>query len=109
MLLVQIADDGKPVDQDDQASAEGVARPRRQQKLSSAAHLIIQGHLFAQFCSEQGWPSPRKGWTPETARRFVKWKLGLESLSDLDRDDGKAQRFHAEFRKPYLAWRGFDE
>lgn len=109
MLLVQLADNGHPVDQADQAAAEGAGRTRGKQKLSSAAHLIITQPLFVQFCAETFPKTPRGGWTPETTKRFVKWRLGIESLSDLDRDEAKAQDFHSVFRKPYLAWRGFDE
>lgn len=105
-VFVLITDDGQAVDQEVEDRLGGKRR-----KLSSDAHLIVTGPLFAQFLSERYELPARlraQGWTADIAKRFVKHRLGIESLSDLDRNEAAATRFHEEFRKPFAATQGRD-
>jgi len=105
-VLVQLTDDHKPVDQDALASAEALQQPPGKRKLSAEAHLMVTSHWFVQYLKERV-KQPRSGpWTAESARRWVKWKIQIESLSDLDRSEEKAHRFHEEIRKPFAKWSG---
>lgn len=82
-----------------------VSEPKRR-KLSQDAHLIITNGLFVDYLKERVHPPKGKEWNPELARRLVKYTLKVESLSDLDRDEEAAKRFHEEIRIPFLDWQG---
>lgn len=102
--------DGSPVDVEAQAALEDSSASRGR-KLSSQAHLIITGQRFCQYLEEtSGWTAKLRAtgrsWTPEQARLYVKWRIEVESLSDLDRDAKKATAFHELIRKPFALWNG---
>lgn len=81
----------------------GSDRPPARRKLSSAAHLLVTRPMFVQFLKETK-PNLVKSWTPEVARKYAKGLIGVESLSDLDRDRGAAQRFETLIKQPYERW-----
>lgn len=83
----------------------------RVRRLSSDAHLMVTGNFFRQWLEEKSDFTEalhRKGrtWDAVTSKKYVKWVLGIESLSDLDRMSDKADRFHKEFRIPFSKWNG---
>jgi hypothetical protein len=105
LVLVQLTDDNKPVDQVALAREEALERARGQRKLSAEAHLMVTGERFLQYL--QNVAPPSKGqppWTADRARRWVKWRLGISSLSMLDSMENAGKRFHEEIRKPFAAW-----
>lgn len=80
-------------------------------KLSADAHLIVTSQRFGQWLEEKCEYTTRlheegRKWDAQTAKKYVKWKLKVESLSDLDRIEEKAEQFHKEFRIPYSKWNG---
>lgn len=66
---------------------------------------MVTSNMFVRWCVET-----KKGligratWTPEVARRWAKHEIGVESLSQLDRDPAARERFEALVRKPYAKW-----
>ena len=40
----------------------------------------------------------------EQAAEWMRARLGIESRAELDKDELKAQRYHNEIRKPFVAW-----
>lgn len=85
----------RPVD-----SPRGHSRPR---KLSQSVHLLVTGPLFVRYLQETK-GGLVKHWTPELARQYAKKVIGVESLSDLDRDQAAVKRFHEELRRPFARW-----
>jgi hypothetical protein len=88
-VLVEIGDDEKPV------------TPERHH-LSSDAHLMITGERFVAWVRQLShmfatWDAPK-------VREWVKMRLRIESLSQLDTDPAAAVRFHREFRQPFAEW-----
>lgn len=87
-------------------------------RLSSQIHLMVTSPLFCQFLTERSkktenlqsqglrWDSMHNG--EMMSKAYVKKVLGIESLSDLDRDATKAQEFHDVFRKRFAKWSGGD-
>lgn len=99
MVLAEIPED--PV-----ADTEEDGPKRR--RLSAQAHLIVTSALFVQYLTER---PPRVlpiagDPTPESVRAWVKRRLGIESLSDLDHLEDRAEAFHRYIRRPFLEWQG---
>lgn len=109
VALVELSDDDAPVDQQAE-TALGDARTVRTTKkaLSSSAHLMVTGELFVRYVRETVRFKPGIIVTPDVARRWVKDRLQVESLSDLDRDPGKAREYHEVIRRPFARWNGED-
>lgn len=129
LVLVEVSDDGTPINQEKRrrveaaqgatepggvraadkpgaagAVAGGPARPARApRKLSATAHLIVTGPMFVRFLTETK-AHIRKTWTVELARVYAKQVVGVESLSELDRSTEAAQRFEELIRRPYARW-----
>jgi len=83
-------------------------QPKRR-KFSQDAFLIITSEKYRQYLKERSGLTAvleKRGlsWTPEFAKQYIKKKLNIESLSDLDRDPKKADLFHKLVRKPFLEW-----
>lgn len=107
-VLVLLQDDGSVLDE---KREEAVTDKRK--KFSSQAHLMVTSPLFIQYLTERCGHTQvleRKGlsWTPDRAKQYVKTKLGIESLSDLDRDEVALAKFHEQIRKPYSRFTGAD-
>lgn len=107
LVLVQLTDDNQPVDQVAQGRAEAVEQARGKRKLSAEAHLMVTGDAFLRYMTMcipilDGQPP----WTADRARRWVKWRVRIPSLADLDRDEEAAERFHELIRKPFAEWNG---
>lgn len=107
-VLVLLQDDGSVLDE---KREEAVTDKRK--KFSSQAHLMVTSPLFIQYLIERCGHTQvleRKGlsWTPDRAKQYVKTKLGIESLSDLDRDEVALAKFHEQIRKPYSRFTGAD-
>jgi len=108
-VLVLIQDDGKVIDGE---AEERLTKPRK--RLSNDAHFMVTSALFIQYLTEHSGHTQileRKGlsWTPERAKAYVKTKLGIESLSDLDRDETVAEKFHEQIRRPYSRFAGREQ
>jgi hypothetical protein len=89
-------------------SGESIDRPN-QRKESQRAWLMINSQRFRQWLEERCEYTAvleRKGrrWDPETVKSYVKWKLKIESLSELDKHNGALERFDREFREPFVHW-----
>lgn len=87
-----------------QPDQEDLQHGRKKRTLSQDAHLMVTSEMFVQYLREM---SPRKdGWSPQSAKDYVKAKLGIESLSVLDHDPAKRADFHEKIRRPYADWNG---
>lgn len=107
VVLVELGDDNAPVDQvAEKAVIEGRARAKR--AFSSSVHLMVTSEKFVQWVRETAKLKPGIELTPEVSKRWVKHKLGIEHLSDLDRDPEKLRLFHEKIRRPYARWNGED-
>ena len=104
LVMVELAEDEQPVDQVQRSVVE---HARKKQTLSQQAHLMISSPMFVQYLKETR-PGLVKNWDADTARAYVKTILKIESLSDLDRHKGFADRFHEQVRKPYARWGGHE-
>lgn len=110
-VFALLSDDGKAENQDQKSVAEGRGR-----RLSSQVHLMITSPMFVRFMTERSRKTAalqRNGKAWDTmhdgemmTKAYIKKFLGIESLSDLDRDAGKAEMFHRTFRIPYARWSG---
>lgn len=114
LALVLLDTDGQPIDPHAVAITEAAAAPKKGRTFAQSAHLMITGNLFVQYLREKSdWTGKlrKKGqeWTPELARRYVKYVLGIESLSDLDRFPEKVALFHREIREPFSKWSGAEQ
>lgn len=56
-----------------------------------------------QFLKETK-PNLVKEWDPETAKRYVKSLIAVESFSLLDRDPAAAQRYDQMVWRPFRRW-----
>ena len=96
----------------DLVTEEKIAAVRAPRKLSSQVHLMITGPRFLQFLTERNVKATQQlrelglKWDGERARLWVKRALEIESLSELDRRQDKAEEFHERIRKPFAAWNG---
>jgi hypothetical protein len=106
VVLVAIDDEGKPVDLDMEDKLIAIATHPKRRSLAQDAHLIIYGVQFQQWLREKNphTAHQERRWDGEDAKRWVKRFLGIESLSDLDRNAYAAQRFHKEIRIPFSQW-----
>lgn len=94
----------------DRMQEEQAKEPKRR-KLSAQAHLMITSTLFCNYLRERCAYTVtlrKKGrdWTPDSARGYVKWLIGVTSLSDIDWDTSAAERFHVLVRKPFARYNG---
>lgn len=109
VILVELSDDESPVDQQAEgkvSNARALHAPRK--ALSSSAHLMVTGEIFVRYIRETVRFREGVVITPDVAKRYVKDRLGIESLSDLDRDPDKARLFHEVIRRPFARWNGED-
>jgi hypothetical protein len=110
VAMTLVDDSGGPaVDRDIEDTMTRPGQKRR--SLSQDAYLIITSDRFCQFLREKCEYTAvldRKGraWDGPTAKNYVKWRLSIESLGDLDRSADAAKRFHEEIRIPYSRWNG---
>lgn len=108
VALVEMTDDDKPVDQVAEKSlAEAHGKPRKR-GLSQDAHFMIINEKFIQYVRETVNLKPGTEVNAELARRWVKHRLQIESLGDLDHNPEKAKLFHQVIRRPYARWNGED-
>lgn len=69
---------------------------------SSEAHLMVTGPYFQAFCMAT--VPNAQSWTPERCKRYAKWVIKVESLSELDRDPAKAKLFRDLIQRPLAEW-----
>lgn len=93
--LLELQDDDTPEPQ------EGRIRTRTK---SQDAHLLVTGSMFVQFLRET--KGSMAQWDSGKSKQYVKSKLGIESLSMLDRMPDKAKEYDEKIIKPYEQWRG---
>jgi hypothetical protein len=99
VVLAELDDDENPVHQGARDRAE--AHHSKHRTFSQSAHLLIaRGSFLAWLREIRNIASP----TPESARVWVKRLVGIESLSDLDRNQGARERFRELVQHPYAQW-----
>lgn len=91
------AGDARPVANRPAGGAKGA------RKLSSTAHLLVSSPLFLRYLQETK-AALVKDWSSDKARVYAKGVMKVESLSDLDRNQDAARRYHELIRKPYARW-----
>lgn len=97
MVLAEIGDDEKPVPED----------PMKKRHLSSEAHLLVTGTMFKRYVISLR--PDATDWDTEKVRRWVKHKIEVESLSELDSDPAAAKRYDAIIRRPFAEWAEYGE
>lgn len=107
VVLSVIDDEGRPTDI---VVEQGIIRSntptakRIIRRLSQDAHVIVTGDLFIQWLKEK--IHTEKEWTPELSKKWAREKIGVESLSEIDTDKDKANKFHTLIRLPFSEWAG---
>lgn len=106
-VFVELDDDDQAIDQERRDKAER----KNGRGLAQYAGALCHNKLFAQYLSEcVSVGEPGKLRTPEwwaqgeMIARWMRWTCGIESRSDLDRNEDAAHKFHEQIRKPYSAW-----
>lgn len=88
MVLVEINDDETP--------------KVPEKHFSSEAHLMVTGPYFVAFC--RATVMGAFGWDAERCKRYAKWTIGVESLSELDSNPAKAKAFRELIQRPLAEW-----
>lgn len=94
--LLEIQEDETPAPQ------EGKIRTRT---MSQQAHLLVTGNMFVRYLKETK-ANVRGDWDNVLSRQYVKSRLDIESLSDLDKIPAKAQEYLEQIVKPFERWQG---
>lgn len=94
--MIEINDDETPVQQ------EGQVRTRT---VSQQAHLLVTGGMFVRYLKETK-SHVRSDWDGQISKLYVKHKLNIESLGDLDKLPHKAREYREEILKPFERWQG---
>lgn len=77
----------------------------RVQKPSQQAHnLVVRNPMFIRYLKET--KPTMANWDPDVAKRYVKARLGVESLGDLDKLPAKAREYQEQIVNPYERWKG---
>ncbi|KPK66563.1 MAG: hypothetical protein AMS21_02055 [Gemmatimonas sp. SG8_38_2] len=100
--LVELDDDDEAIDQKARAVVEEAEKSRQRprkgpQRLSQVAAMMCMNPDFSDWVRQQ---------EPETSD-VVQWmrdELGIESRRQLDEDEGVAEMFHEQIRKPFAEW-----
>lgn len=114
MLAAVLLDtDGRPIDPGQERRMEIHETHPKQRSPSQSIYLMVTGHRFVQYLKEKSdWTKrlARAGreWTPDLAKSYVKFRLKIESLSDLDRNPEKLKEFHQIIRRPFEKWAGYE-
>lgn len=96
LSLVEIDEVEEPVQQ------EGRTRTRT---ISQQAHLLVTGGMYVRFLKETK-SHVRNDWDGTLSKQYVKHRLDIESLSDLDKLPAKAQEYQEQIVKPFERWQG---
>lgn len=111
-VLVALDEEGKAVDLTaEQRVINATSNGRSHRRLSQDAHLIVTGNLFIQWLREKTNATEKleaqgKDWTPTLAKQWAREKLGVESFTEIDINEEKAQLFHKIIRRPFADWAG---
>lgn len=111
--FVELSDQDQPVDQGKRRRMEEGHR-RIKQKLSQYSALLCMQDMFHTYLHERVTLNKKQiakeTWADgDMAARYIRWKCGIESRSELDRDHQAARIFHDEIRRPYADWRNIYE
>lgn len=98
LSLIELQDDNTP----DPVQREGRVRTRT---VSQDAHLKITSPMFVQYMKETK-SHIRADWDGALAKLWVKSRLDIESLGDLDKLPHKAQEYRDQIVKPFERWQG---
>lgn len=99
VVFVEIGDDEKPVAQPDLPTTGHVSGLR----LSNESALLCKDADFWTWIESRVWGVPIH--SEKKCAEVIKDLLGIESRSELDRDDEAAAQFIAEVLTPYNEWR----
>lgn len=98
LSLIELQDDQTP----DPEQREGKVRTRT---ISQQAHLLVTGSMFVQYMRETK-DHIRSDWDGNLAKQWVKSRLDIESLGDLDKLPAKAQEYREQIVRPFERWQG---
>lgn len=93
VAMVEVSDDGTPVRQ-----------PAKPQALSTVAAGLCRDPMFWAW-----WGEAISGVEPRSeaeCAELMRYELGIRSRAELDTSNEKAQAFHDNIRRPFVAWRG---
>lgn len=97
VVLVEIGDDEKPVQQEQKASVD-----HTKLKLSNQAALLCKDGDFWLWLGSKAWGVTVA--SESTATALVKEFMGIDSRSELDINPGKALKFNSEILLPFREW-----
>jgi hypothetical protein len=100
MTLVELGDDGLPINQRKLAAVVRATADMKGGELAKLAGILCKSREFLLYVVDRGWDNP----TEDGARDFILKKCGIASRRELDHDSKAAQRFHELIRKPYREW-----
>jgi len=69
---------------------------------SSEAHLMVTGPYYQAFC--RATVKGAASWDPARCKRYAKWLIEVESLSELDSNPAKAKLFRDVIQRPLAEW-----
>lgn len=96
--LIELQDDNTP----EPVQREGTVRTRT---ISQQAHLLVTGSMFVRYMRETK-SHIRDDWDNQLSKLWVKNRLDIESLGDLDKIPAKAQEYREQIVKPFERWQG---
>jgi hypothetical protein len=88
------------IDEQELMGSKAPEKPKHH--LSSDAHLMITGEAFVSYVNAT--VTGAGDWDADKIRKWVKWSLGIVSLSQLDSEPLAAKHFHDEIREPFNRW-----
>lgn len=102
-VLTELGDDDEAIDQAARAKVEKpAARGRGPQRLSQVAALLCSNPDFRDWIQmTQEVPESNN---PLDTAQWVRDRLSVESRRSLDEDEGVAQMFHDEIRRPFAEY-----
>lgn len=104
LVLVELDDDSSAINQQKRDRLAAAPKGGRERKISNYAAMLCRTPEFWAYLRSIGIEYDENGPGNNPATEWMRDKLGIESRSELDRDEGLARRFHEEIRKPYAAW-----
>jgi hypothetical protein len=107
IALAEMDDDNEPIDQRvrDRVEQAGI---KPSQRVSYVAAMLCKSPMFHAWLGHDEWVKQQAREVPadweDIATRWLYRHLQIDSRSELDSDETKAEKFHNTIRRPYLSW-----
>lgn len=105
--LVELDDDQEPINQTTRDKVEKAGKTPSQ-RVSYVAAMLCKSPMFHAWLGHDEWVKQQAREVPadweDIATRWLYRHLQIDSRSELDSDETKAEKFHNTIRRPYLSW-----